>query len=148
MKKLILLLSVFAMTCGFACAKDNYGFVDVPYILSKYSVSANVNSVVKQREAEIQRLLNDANKKMAATNDATAKKNIEATAKKQIQPKLDALTTYQKQQNAKLQSNINAAISKVAKANNYALILNGNSVVYGATNVTDLVVKELNANFR
>ena len=148
MKKITTLVVLLFMSCGFALAKDNYGFIDVNYIMNKYSSAVTYTNSVKQREAEIQRLLNDANKKMAATNDATAKKNIEATAKKQIQPKLDALTTYQKQQNAKLQSNINAAISKVAKANNYALILNGNSVVYGATNVTDLVVKELNANFR
>ena len=148
MKKITTLVVLLFMSCGFALAKDNYGFIDVNYIMNKYSSAVTYTNSVKQREAEIQRLLNDANKKMAATNDATAKKNIEATAKKQIQPKLDALTTYQKQQNAKLQSNINAAISKVAKANNYALILNGNSVVYGATNVTDLVVKELNVNFR
>ena len=148
MKKITTLVVLLFMSCGFALAKDNYGFIDVNYIMNKYSSAVTYTNSVKQREAEIQRLLNDANKKMAATNDATAKKNIEATAKKQIQPKLDALTTYQKQQNAKLQSNINAAISKVAKANNYALILNGNSVVYGATNVTELVVKELNVNFR
>lgn len=148
MKKFLSLLVLMLMTCGFAIAKDNYGFIDTNYIMSKYSVAVNVTSNVKQRENEIQRLLNDANKKMTATNDATAKKNIEANAKKQIQPKLDALVNYQKQQNTKLQNNINAAIAKVAKANNYALILNGNSVVYGATNVTDLVLKELNANFK
>ena len=58
------------------------------------------------------------------------------------------MAKQKKQQNTKLESNINAAIAKVAKANNYALILNGNSVVYGATNVTDLVLKELNTNFK
>ena len=136
------------MSCCFAIAKDNYGYIDVNYIMSKYSVAVNYTSNVKQRENEIQRLLNDANKKMAATADANAKKTIEANAKKQIQPKLDALVSYQKQQNTKVQNNINAAIAKVAKANNYALILNGNSVAYGATNVTDLVLRELNANFK
>ena len=144
MKKLILLFTLLLMTCSFACAKDNYGFVDLPYILSKYSVSANVNSVIKQREAEIQKLLNDANTKMAATKDSAAKKNIEASAKKQIQPKLDSLGTYKKQQNAKIEAALNAAITKVGKTGNYALILNGNSVVFGATNVSDLVLKELN----
>ncbi len=143
MKKLFLLFTLLIMTCGFASAKDNYGFVDIPYILSKYSVSANVNSVIKQREAEIQKLLNDANTKMAATKDTAAKKNIEASAKKQIQPKLDSLGAYKKQQNTKIESALNAAIAKVGKNGNYALILNGNSVVFGATNVSDLVLKEL-----
>ena len=148
MKKIISLLVLLFMTCGFAMAKDNYGFIDTNLIMSKYSVAINITSNVKQRQNEIQRLLADANKKMAAAKDDVSKKTIEANAKKQIQPKLDALASYQKQQNTKLESNINAAIAKVAKANNYALILNGNSVVYGATNVTDLVLKELNTNFK
>ena len=136
------------MSCGFAQAKDNYGFIDANYIMSKYTMAINVNSNVKQREAEIQRLLADANKKMAAAKDNAAKKNIEANAKKQIQPKLDAMQNYKKQQYAKIGTNINAAIAKVAKANNYALILNGDSVAFGAVNVSDLVLKELNMNFR
>ena len=148
MKKILSLLILMLLSSSLAMAKDNYGFIDVNYIMSKYSVAVNITSNVKQRETEIQKLLNDANKKIAATSDANAKKTIEANAKKQIQPKLDALSSYQKQQNTKLQNNINAAISKVAKANNYALILNGNSVAYGATNVTDLVLKELNTNFK
>lgn len=148
MKKIISLLVLLFMSCGFALSKDNYGFIDANLIMSKYSVAINITSNVKQRQNEIQRLLADANKKMAAAKDDVSKKTIEANAKKQIQPKLDALASYQKQQNTKLESNINAAIAKVAKANNYALILNGNSVVYGATNVTDLVLKELNTNFK
>ena len=148
MKKIISLLVLLFMTCGFAMAKDNYGFIDTNLIMSRYSVALNITSNVKQRQNEIQRLLADANKKMAAAKDDVSKKTIEANAKKQIQPKLDALASYQKQQNTKLENNINAAIAKVAKANNYALILNGNSVVYGATNVTDLVLKELNTNFK
>ena len=144
MKKFLIVLLLGFLSCNVAMAKDNYGFIDLPYILSKYSVAANVNSVVKQREAEIQKMLKDANTKIAATNDATAKKNLEANAKKQIQTKIDSLAAYKKQQNPKIESAINNAIAKVAKTNNYALILSGNSVVYGATNVSDLVIKELN----
>ena len=136
------------MSVTFANAKDNYGFIDANYIMSKYTVAVNINNNVKQREVEIQRLLADANKKILATKDETTKKSIEATAKKQIQPKLDALQTYKKQQYSKVETNINSAISKVAKANNYVLILNGNAVAFGATNVSDLVLKELNTNYR
>ncbi|MBQ7450656.1 OmpH family outer membrane protein [bacterium] len=148
MKKIITLFVLLFMSCGFAMAKDNYGFIDINTIMAKYTVAANYTNSVKQRQTEIQKLLTDANKKLTATKDETAKKTIEANAKKQIQPKLDALATYQKQQSTKIQNNINAAISKVAKANNYALVLNGNSVAFGAVNITDLVVKELNLNFK
>ena len=148
MKKLCLLLIMAFVSCGFACAKDNYGFIDTNYIMTKYTVAANINNNVKQKEAEIQRLLADANKRIAATKDATTKKTLEANAKRQIQPKLDALQSYKRQQYSKIETNINSAISKVAKANNYALILNGNSVAYGAVNVSDLVVRELNTNYR
>ena len=144
MKKLGIIAVLFFMTCGIACAKDNYGFIDLPYIMSKYSVAVSVNKNVKQREAEIQKLLNDANKKLAATKDETVKKSIEDAAKKQIQPKLDSLTAYQKQQNAKIEASLTTAVSKVAKNGNYALILNGNSVAFGAVNVSDLVLRELN----
>ena len=148
MRKLFLLVILAFVSCGLANAKDNYGFIDASYIMNKYSVAVNINSSIKQRESEIQRLLADANKKIAATKDENTKKMIEANAKKQIQPKLDALQSYKKQQYSKIEANINKAISKVAKANNYALILNGNSVAFGAVNVSDLVVRELNQNYR
>ena len=143
MKKFCLLLVLTFLSCNLAMAKDNYGFINLPYIMSKYSVAVSVQNNIKQRETEIQRLLNDANKRIAATKDEATKKNIEAAAKKQIQPKLDSLTSYKKQQYEKIQLSINNAISKVAKANNYALILNDASVAYGATNVSDLILKEL-----
>ena len=144
MKKLGIIAVLFFMTCGISCAKDNYGFIDLPYIMSKYNVAVSVNKNVKQRETEIQKLLNDANKRLAATKDETAKKSIEEAAKKQIQPKLDSLAAYQKQQNAKIEASLTTAVSKVAKNGNYALILNGNSVAFGAVNVSDLVLRELN----
>ncbi len=136
------------MSSSLAMAKDNYGFIDANYIMSKYTVAVNVQSNVKQRENEIQRLLAEANKKIAAAKDETTKKTLEANAKKQIQPKLNALQSYRKQQYQKIENNINNAITKVAKANNYALILNGNSVAYGAVNVSDMVVRELNTNYK
>ena len=136
------------MSCGFAAAKDNYGFIDINTVMSKYTVAASYTNNVKQKQNEIERLLADANKKIAAAKDDATKKTIEANAKKQIQPKLDAMSNYQKQQGVKVQNNINQAISKVAKTYNYALILNGNAVAFGAVNVTDLVVKELNTNFK
>ena len=144
MKRLGIIAILFFMTCGIANAKDNYGFIDLPYIMSKYNVAVSVNRNVKQRESEIQKLLNDENKRLAATKDENAKKSIEEAAKKQIQPKLDSLAAYQKQQNAKIEASLTNAVSKVAKTGNYALILNGNSVAYGAVNVSDLVLRELN----
>ena len=144
MKKLCILLAMILLSSNFAFSKDNYGFIDLPYIMSKYPAAVSVNNSVKQKENEIQRLLNDANKRMAAAKDATSKKLIEDTAKKQIQPKLDALGAYQKQQNAKIQTSLNNAVATVARNGNYALILNGNSVAFGAVNVSDLVLKELN----
>ena len=144
MKKICLLVAMVLLSCNFASAKDNYGFIDLPYILTKYPAAANMTSSINQRESEIQRLLSAANKKIAEAKDDASKKVIEANAKKQIQPKLDSLAAYKKQQGAKVEASINNAISKVAKANNYALILYGNTVVFGATNVSDLVLKELN----
>lgn len=144
MKKFSLLIILAFLSSNLSFAKDNYGFIDLPYILNKYSVSVSFNNAVKQKEAEIQKMLNSANSKIVATKDVNSKKIIEANAKKQIQPKLDSLVSYKKQQNAKIEAAINVAISKVAKTYNYDLILSGNSVVYGATNVSDLILKELN----
>lgn len=144
MKKILILLTLCFMSCGFAMAKDNYGFIDLPYIMSKYSASVNYTNALKQRDAEIQKMVKEANTKIAATKDAAAKKNIEASYVKQIRAKIDAMEAYKKQNGVKIQSAINTAIDKVGKTNNYALILSGSSVVYGATNVSDLVLRELN----
>lgn len=94
MKKLFILLTLCFMSCSFAMAKDNYGFIDLPYIMSKYSASVNYTNALKQKDAEIKKLVKEANTKLAATKDATAKKNIEASYVKQIKAKIDAADAY------------------------------------------------------
>ena len=47
------------MSCGFAVAKDNYGFIDINTIMTKYTVAASYTNNVKQKQNEIERLFGD-----------------------------------------------------------------------------------------
>jgi len=143
MKKLLILLGLCFLAGNFAMAKDNYGYIDDYYIMQKYSVAVSTNKVIVQREAEINKLVKNAEAKVKAAKDENSKKLIANTEQKQIQPKLDSLLAYREQQRKKIEANINAAVAKVAKTYNYALILKSPSVSYGAVNVSDLVLKEL-----
>ena len=103
MKKLFILLALCFMSCSFAMAKDNYGFIDLPYIMSKYSASVSYTNTLRQKDAEIKKLVKEENAKISATKDATAKKNIEAYYVKQIKAKIDAADAYRKQNGVKIQ---------------------------------------------
>lgn len=144
MKKLLTLIAVLAMAAP-VFAADKYASVDIDKVLKGYKKTETINTTFQKREADIRVFIVDAQKKVvAATTDAERKK-LEDKYAKELKAKMDKL---QKDKIAALQSienDVRKAIDEEGKKGVYALILTSNNALYGATDISDNIIKTLNA---
>ncbi len=144
MKKLFTLIALLAMATP-VFAADKYASVDIDKVLKGYKKTATINKTFQQREADIRVFIVDAQKSVvAATTDAERKK-LEDKYAKELKAKMDKL---QKDKIAALQGiekDVKKAIDAEGKKGVYALILTSNTTLYGTVDISDSIIKTLNA---
>ena len=144
MKKLFTLIALLAMPTP-VFAADKYASVDIDKVLKGYKKTATINKTFQQREADIRVFIVDAQKSVvAATTDAERKK-LEDKYAKELKAKMDKL---QKDKIAALQGierDVKKAIDAEGKKGVYALILTSNTTLYGTVDISDSIIKTLNA---
>lgn len=144
MKKLFTLIALLAMATP-VFAADKYASVDIDNVLKGYKKTATINKTFQQREADIRVFIVDAQKSVvAATTDAERKK-LEDKYAKELKAKMDKL---QKDKIAALQGiekDVKKAIDAEGKKGVYALILTSNTTLYGTVDISDSIIKTLNA---
>lgn len=144
MKKLLTLIALLSLTAP-VFAADKYASVDLEKVLKGYKKTAVINQTFQKREADIRVFIVDAQKSVvAATTDAERKK-LEEKYAKELKSKMDKL---QKDKIAALQGlekDVKKAIDAEGKKGTYALILTSNNTLYGAVDISDSIIKNLNA---
>lgn len=144
MKKLLTLIALLSLTAP-VFAADKYASVDLEKVLKGYKKTAVINQTFQKREADIRVFIVDAQKSVvAATTDAERKK-LEEKYAKELKSKMDKL---QKDKIAALQGlekDVKKAIDEEGKKGVYALILTSNNTLYGAEDISDSIIKTLNA---
>ncbi len=144
MKKLLTLIALLSLTAP-VFAADKYASVDLEKVLKGYKKTAVINQTFQKREADIRVFIVDAQKSVvAATTDAERKK-LEEKYAKELKSKMDKL---QKDKIAALQGlekDVKKAIDEEGKKGTYALILTSNNTLYGAVDISDSIIKNLNA---
>ncbi len=144
MKKLLVLFAVLAFAAP-VFAADKYASVDIDKVLKGYKKTAVINKSIQEKEAAIRVFIVDAQKSVVgATTDAERKK-LEDKYAKELKTKMDAL---QKEKVAALQGlekDVKKAIDTEGKKGVYALILTSNNTLYGAVDITNDIIKTLNA---
>lgn len=144
MKKLFTIIALLAMAVP-AFAADKYASVDLDKVLKGYKKTAVINQNFQKREADIRVFIVDAQKNVvAATTDADRKK-LEDKYGKELKAKMDKL---QKDKIAALQGlekDVKKAIDTEGQKGVYALILTSNNTLYGAVDISDSIIKTLNA---
>lgn len=144
MKKLLVLFAVLAFAAP-VFAADKYASVDIDKVLKGYKKTAVINKSIQEKEAAIRVFIVDAQKSVVgATTDAERKK-LEDKYAKELKTKMDAL---QKEKIAALQGlekDVKKAIDAEGKKGVYALILTSNNTLYGAVDITNDIIKTLNA---
>ena len=144
MKKLLTLIALLSLTAP-VFAADKYASVDLEKVLKGYKKTAVINQTFQKREADIRVFIVDAQKSVvAATTDAERKK-LEEKYAKELKSKMGKL---QKDKIAALQGlekDVKKAIDEEGKKGTYALILTSNNTLYGAVDISDSIIKNLNA---
>lgn len=144
MKKLLTLIAILVMAAP-VFAADKYASVDIDKVLRGYKKTTTINADFQKREADIRVFIVDAQKKVvAATTDADRKK-LEDKYSKELKTKMDKL---QKDKIAALQSienDVRKVIAAEGKKGVYALILTSNNALYGTVDISDSIIKTLNA---
>ena len=144
MKKLLALLALFSFVTP-AFAAEKYASVDINKVLKGYKKTEIINNNIQKQEAAVRVFIVDAQKNVvAATNDAERKK-LEDKYAKELKTKMDKLQKDKLAALEGLEKDVKAAIDAEGKKGEYALILTNTNALYGAVDITDNIIKTLNA---
>lgn len=138
MKKLAMLfLAIFTlvlvMSAGIALAVDKVGFVDDVYVLSQ-------SDKFQKAQQNLEKL---SKTKAAAAKTAFDKEKDEKKKQQIVQNMQLELRESESKMITPIISEINAIISRIAKAKGITIVLNRQLVLYGGVDITEDVAKEV-----
>lgn len=144
MKKLLTLIALLALATP-VLAADKYASVDIDKVLKGYKKTEAINKDFQKREADIRVFIVDAQKSVvAATTDADRKK-LEEKYAKELKSKMDKLQQDKIKALQGIENNVKKAIQTEGQKGTYALILTSNNALYGTVDISDSIIKTLNA---
>lgn len=143
-----LLFSMLMLTTAYtAKAKStDFGVVDLNKVIDNYTQAQEVAAEIKVKEAELQKFLMDAQKKVKEAKTPVEKKNLEERLGEEFNIKRNAFVKEQSEKWEKVENNIFETIEELHKKNKFDLTFNQKSVIIGGTDITEEVIKELNKN--
>lgn len=144
MKKLLTLIALLALATP-VLAADKYASVDIDKVLKGYKKTEAINKDFQKREDDIRVFIVDAQKSVvAATTDADRKK-LEEKYAKELKSKMDKLQQDKIKALQGIENNVKKAIQAEGQKGTYALILTSNNALYGTVDISDSIIKTLNA---
>ena len=144
MKKFLVILGLLAVSAP-VLAADKYASVDMEKALNSYKETTYYKDQFQKEEADIRIFVLDAQKKVLSAKTDAEKKLLEEKYNKELQGKADALQAKKMEAMKKIDTAVKAQIEKIGKTGTYALILPANNTLYGTVDITDQVIKGLNA---
>lgn len=131
---------------------NNYAISNVPSKIAVVDVqkivasSSQVKALKADREAKIKDLnkfITDARADVAKETDANKKKSLENKYNKELNAKSAAIRKDYAKKLADIDKNISSIINQKAKAANYDIVLAKGVVLYGGTDITNEIAKEV-----
>ena len=144
MKKLLTLIALFTMVTP-VFAAEKYASVNIDKVLKGYKKTEVINNNIQKQEASLRVFIVDAQKNVvSATNDADRKK-LEEKYANELKVKMEKLQKDKIAALEGLEKDVKAAIDAEGKKGAYTLILTSNNALYGAEDITENIIKTLNA---
>lgn len=140
MKKIISAVGLMTVMALPTIAAEKYGVVNVDYVMSKYPAALQANETIRKQETEVQKFLLDARKDLEKTPESQRKAK-EEKYNKELQSKAIALRQQEEKTGQELFNKFDAAVKAVAKEGGYTLVVP--AALYGAVDISDLVIKKL-----
>lgn len=129
-----------------SCFSQTVGIVDPDKILDNYSKAQGIEADLKVKEAEIQKFLAEAQKKVKDATTPVEKNNLEKQLTEELKTKHGEFRKMQLEQSKKIYDDILAAIKTVAKEQKLDLVFAKGALFVGGTDITESVLKSLNAS--
>jgi len=147
-KKFLAVLAVMSIV-GFSGLKsyaENVGIIDLDKIGSNYAKAQDFTTDLKVKEAELQKFVADAQKKLKDAASPVERKNLEDKLSNEYKTKSDNFRDLQLKALKDIDDSVFAAIDKVSKTQKLDLILNKSVVIQGGSDITDQVLNILNVS--
>lgn len=120
------------------------GTVDADKIITNYSKAQDVEADLKVKEAEIQKFIAEAQKKIKDAATPVEKNNLEKQLSDEFRAKQAEYRRVQLDESKKINDEIISAIEEVAKTQKIDIVLAKGAVFVGGSDITDDVLKSLN----
>ena len=144
MKKLLTLIALLALATP-VLAADKYASVDIDKVLKGYKKTEAINKDFQKREADIRVFIVDAQKSVVAATPDADRKKLEEKYAKELKSKMDKLQQDKIKALQGIENNVKKAIQAEGQKGTYALILTSNNALYGTVDISDSIIKTLNA---
>lgn len=150
MKKTVIFLSMlflcFMLVNSAVYASESvikFGYVNIEKILQNYDYAKRVRKDLKEKESQITKFIKD-QRNLFKKSDEKSRKALEKKSNEELSNRISALKTYTNEEFNIIENNIEKATKEVAKEEKYSLVLTDKSVVSGAEDITEKVIKHLN----
>ena len=146
-KRTIVLLAVMSVMCGYSAKSYAAGtaVVDLDKIRENYTVSQELSADLKIKESELQKFVADAQKQIQEAKTPLEKKNLEEKLGEQFNIKRNAYAKDQAQKWGMIEDSVVKSIKEISVFKKFDLVLNKQVVIDGGSDITDEVIKKLNA---
>ena len=146
-KKTVVMLAVMSLMISYSAKSFATGtaVVDPDKIKENYNAAQEISADLKIKESDLQKFLDDAKKQIDTAKTPLEKKNLTEKLGQQFDIKRNAYAKDQAEKWSVIEANVIKAIKEVSALNKYDLVLNKQIVIDGGCDITDDVLKKLNA---
>ena len=142
MKKLLMSIGLLSVLALPSMAAEKYATVNVEYVMSKYPAAQQATEWLRKEELSIQKFVLDARKDIEKTPEAQRAAK-EEKYNKELQAKAMNMRKQQEAKGKDIFNKFDLAVKNAAKSGGYTLVVP--AALYGATDISDAVVKQLGA---
>jgi Skp family chaperone for outer membrane proteins len=128
-----------------AAYAQSIGTVDADKIIANYNRAQDVEADLKVKEAEIQKFIADAQKRIKSASTPVEKNNLEKQLSEEFRTKQTEYRQLQIEESKKINDDIIDAIEKVASQQSIDIVLAKGAVFVGGSDITDKVLQALNS---
>lgn len=150
MKKLLAAIVLTGFLATMACAQGlvGMGFIDVQKVFKEYKETSKAQGELAKKEETFKKEFDESQKKLQeAEKQGKAKEELDkmkTQLDEKLAPKREELLKTNEKLTIKLQQDIVKAVTTVAKKMGIDVVVDKQVVITGGTDLTDMVVSELN----
>lgn len=143
MKNILIIVLLFILaTPVFA---SGVGYINYDKVISNYQYAKNTLREIETKNDEIQKYLIKKEEEFGKIESPIQKKKFEETVRTELQAKEKAFNVFREKKEDDVYNRIHAVSEKIRLEKNLDAILDARSVFSGGIDITDDLIKKLNA---